>query len=172
MQQIKGTRQYKALLKVPDFDWDANVADVGVGVSQVLPIVILAHFVSEGSIILLEQPELHLHPSVQAELAEMFFELASERNIQFIIETHSEYLLTRLQRRLAERKVGELEDKDIKIYVCKRKQTQSSLEQLKLDEDGRILNWPPKFFGDTVSDKEAIMKAFVEKRKVAVTKYE
>lgn len=163
VKQISG-RQYKAVLNVPDFHFSANVADVGVGVSQVLPIVILAHFVPEGSIIILEQPELHLHPSVQAVLAEFFYEISHERNIQFIIETHSEYLLTRLQRRLAERKSGELSEEEVKLYVCRREKDHSEIDRLHLDDSGRIINWPPHFFGDTVTDKEAIMRAYIQKR--------
>ncbi|MDA8226840.1 MAG: DUF3696 domain-containing protein [Desulfitobacterium hafniense] len=165
VQQIRGTRQYKAVLTVPDLNYEANVADVGIGVSQVLPVVILAHFAPPGSIIILEQPELHLHPSVQAILAELFFEVSAQRNIQFIVETHSEYLLTRLQRRLAERQSGELTEKDVKLYVCKKAEKQSVIDSLKLDENGRIMNWPPHFFGDTVSDREAIMRAYIRKRK-------
>ncbi len=165
VKRIKGTRQYKVVLQVPDYKYEANVSDVGVGVSQVLPVVILSHFAPEGSIIVLEQPELHLHPSVQALLADMFFELATRRNIQFIVETHSEYLLTRLQRRLAERTDGEITENDVKLNVCKRTETKTIVEPLKLDQYGRIENWPPNFFGDTVSDREAIMKAYIKKKK-------
>ncbi|MGB8953890.1 MAG: AAA family ATPase, partial [Tumebacillaceae bacterium] len=96
------SKEYKVELRVPGMTTMANLADVGVGVSQVLPVLILAHVVPEGSILILEQPESDLHPSAQAELADLFFEFGMKRNIQFIIETHSEYLLTRLQRRVAE----------------------------------------------------------------------
>jgi len=165
IKSIGNSRQYKAVIKTPGYKHEANVLDVGVGVSQVLPIIILAHYAPEGSIILLEQPEIHLHPLAQANLAEMFFELAQERNIQFVVETHSEHLLTRLQRRVAERRDDELTNEDIKLYVCKREQQVSTIEKLDFDEDGRIKNWPPNFFGDTLSDREAIMRAFVKKRK-------
>ncbi len=165
IQSVGNSRQYKAVIKTPDYKYEANVLDVGVGVSQVLPIIILAHYAPQGSIILLEQPEIHLHPLAQANLAEMFFELAQERNIQFIVETHSEHLLTRLQRRVAERQADEMTNEDIKLYVCKRNKQVSIIEKLGFDEDGRIKNWPPNFFGDTLSDREAIMRAFIKKRK-------
>jgi len=165
IQSVGNSRQYKAVIKTPDDKYEANVLDVGVGVSQVLPIIILAHYAPEGSIILLEQPEIHLHPLAQANLAEMFFELAQERNIQFIIETHSEYLLTRLQRRVAERQTDEVTNEDIKLYICKRNKQVSIIEKLDFDEDGRIKNWPINFFGDTLSDREAIMRAFINKHK-------
>jgi predicted ATPase len=165
IESIGNSRQYKAVIKTPDYEHEANVLDVGVGVSQVLPIIILAHYAPKGSIILLEQPEIHLHPLAQANLAEMFFEVAQERDIQFIIETHSEHLLTRLQRRVAEGQDGKMTNEDIKLYVCKRNKQVSTIEKLDFDEDGRIKNWPPNFFGDTLSDREAIMRAFINKRK-------
>jgi len=171
VDRIKGTRQYKVILKVPKFNYEANVSDVGIGVSQVLPVVILAHFAPPGSIIVLEQPELHLHPSVQALLSDMFFELASTRNIQFIVETHSEYLLTRLQRRLAERTIDDLTEVDVKLNVCRIMETESIVESLIIDEYGRIKNWPPNFFGDTVSDREAIMRAYVRKKRDPNARY-
>jgi predicted ATPase len=148
-------------VSVSNFSIPANVADVGVGVSQVLPIIVLAHFVPSGSIIL-EQPEFHLHPSVQAVLAEFFYEVSIERNIQFIVETHSEHLLLRLQRRVAERKFWEYSQEDVKLYVSRRGTTNSEISELQLDPSGRIANWPPHFFGDTVSDREAIMKAYLK----------
>lgn len=165
IESIGNSRQYKAVIKTPDYEHEANVLDVGVGVPQILPIIILAHYTPKGSIILLEQPEIHLHPLAQANLAEMFFELAQERNIQFIVETHSEHLLTRLQRRVAQRQDGEMTNEDIKLYVCKRDKQVSTIEELDFDEDGRIRNWPPNFFGDTLSDREAIMRAFIKRRK-------
>ena len=157
-------RQYKVELKVSDYHIPANVADVGVGVSQVLPIIVLAYFVPMGSVIILEQPELHLHPSVQAVLAEFFYEVSHERNIQFIVETHSEHLLTRLQRRVAERTFWELSEEEVKLFISRREAAQSEISELQLDSSGRILNWPPRFFGDTVSDREAIMKAFLKSK--------
>lgn len=157
-----GGRQYKVVVNVPGFPITANVADVGIGVSQVLPVIVLSYFVPTGSIIILEQPELHLHPSVQAVLAEFFYEVSIKRNIQFIVETHSEHLLTRLQRRLAERNYGEYTEKDVKLYVSRRVGSRSEISELEMDAFGKILNWPPHFFGDTVSDREAIMKAYLQ----------
>lgn len=159
-----GGRQYKVEVNAPGFPISANVADVGVGVSQVLPVIVLSHFVPTGSIIILEQPELHLHPSVQAVLAEFFYEVSIKRNIQFIVETHSEHLLTRLQRRLAERNNWEYTERDVKLYVSQRGESHSEISELQLDASGRILNWPLHFFGDTVSDREAIMKAYLQSK--------
>ena len=69
---------------------------MGIGVSQVLPVLVLCYYVPEGSTIILEQPELHLHPSVQAGLADVFIDVIKHRNVQILLESHSEHLLRRL----------------------------------------------------------------------------
>ena len=78
-----------------------SLADVGYGISQVLPIVITS-VLSKNTIITIEQPELHLHPKLQANLADLFIESASTRNNNFILETHSEHIILRLKRRQKE----------------------------------------------------------------------
>ena len=165
VDKIKGTRQYKAMIQPPSYQYKANVADVGIGVSQVLPVIVLAYFAPAGSTIVFEQPELHLHPSAQAKLADFLYEVSQEREIQFIVETHSEYLLTRLQRRIAERDSRGVGPADIQLYFCKRENDQSIIDRLQIDDSGRIINWPKNFFGDALSDREAIMNAFMQRRK-------
>src|SRR5690606_16892939 len=72
-----------------------NLRDVGIGVSQVLPVLVLAYFAPPGSTIILEEPEIHLHPLAQSVLAELFVEVSRQRKVQFIVETHSEHLFRR-----------------------------------------------------------------------------
>jgi predicted ATPase len=126
----------------------------------------LAHFAPEDSLIILEQPEIHLHPQVQAEMADLFLEMALKRNVQFFIESHSEHLLMRLQRRIAERKgeFANLSEQDVKLYFCKREAEASVLEPLEIDEFGRIKNWPKDFFGDTIAERRAIAEAIIERQ--------
>ena len=88
-------------------DW-VDLPDVGFGISQVLPVLVQCFYAPPGSIILMEQPEIHLHPSAQSALADVMIDVinsrenGADRNIQLIIETHSEHFLRRLQRRIAE----------------------------------------------------------------------
>jgi predicted ATPase len=90
-----------------------DLPDVGFGVSQVLPVLVQCFYAPPGSIILMEQPEIHLHPSAQAALADVMIDVINsrengkDRNIQLIIETHSEHFLRRLQRRIAENTVSQ-----------------------------------------------------------------
>ena len=161
-----GTRLYEFVVQTSGYRHEANIMDVGFGVSQVLPIIVLAHFAPPGSLLILEQPEIHLHPQVQTELADLFLETALKRNIQFLIESHSEYLLMRLQRRLAERQgtFARLTEQDVRLYFCKREAEASVLEPLELDEYGRIKNWPKDFFGDAVTERRAMTEAMLERQ--------
>lgn len=78
-----------------------SYVDIGFGASQVIPVVIQSLLADKGSLVIIEQPELHLHPSAQAVLADLFIQRSRE-GVRFLIETHSEHILLRLQRRIAE----------------------------------------------------------------------
>ncbi|MCW1966507.1 MAG: DUF3696 domain-containing protein [Anaerolineae bacterium] len=162
----KNSRLFELKIKSRNYAHWANLMDVGFGVSQVLPVIVLAYFAPPGSIIILEQPEIHLHPSVQAELADLFLEVALTRNVQFFIESHSEHLLMRLQRRVAERsgEFANLTENDVKLYFCKRETDASILEPLEMDEYGRIKNWPKEFFGDPLGERAAMTKAMLARK--------
>jgi hypothetical protein len=139
-----------------------SITDVGFGVSQILPVLVLCYYVPEGSIVLLEQPEIHLHPSVQSGLADVFIDAVKNRNIQIILESHSEHLLRRLQRRIAEES---LEPKDTALYFCEIDKGGSSLTTLDVDLLGTIRNWPEDFFGDEFGEIAAISRAATQRKR-------
>jgi predicted ATPase len=120
-----------------------------------------------GSIILMEQPEIHLHPSAQAALADVMIDVINSkekdknRDIQLIIETHSEHFLRRLQRRIAEDKISQ---EKVSAYFADITRTPATLEPLELDMSGNILNWPENFFGDEMTDITEQAKAAMKKR--------
>ena len=140
-----------------------RLTDVGFGVSQVLPVLVLCHYVPEGSILILEQPEAHLHPKVQSELADLLIAVAKNRKLQIIVESHSEHLLLRLMRRIAEE---EISADDTAFYFCDIKDGVSEIEQLEVDAYGNITNWPPDFFGDTTGDLVAKTKHEMERKRI------
>jgi predicted ATPase len=138
------------------------ITDVGFGVSQVLPVIVLCYYAPKGSTVILEHPEIHLHPMVQAGLADVFIDAIKYRNIQIILESHSEHLLRRLQRRIAEE---ELDAQDAALYFVNTVRGTSKIEQLELDPFGNIRNWPPDFFGDEMEDLVAQAEAEMQRRK-------
>lgn len=134
----------------------ANLVDVGFGVSQVLPVVVLAYFVPPGSTVILEQPEIHLHPLAQTSLADLFVEVSQERRVQFLIETHSEHLFRRLQYLIAE--LTTTPDQCALYFVDRGDDGGALLKPLEVDDYGRVKNWPPRFFGDAVGETERQMR--------------
>ena len=130
----------------------ANVRDVGVGVAQVLPVLTVAYFVPPGSTILLEEPEIHLHPLAQAVLADMFVEVSRQRGVQFIVETHSEHLFRHMQTLVAQ---GVTDARSCQMHFVERAGADAVLRPLDMDEFGAVRNWPAQFFGDAVGEARA-----------------
>lgn len=140
------------------------ITDVGFGVSQILPVIVLCYYAPEGSTLILEQPEIHLHPKVQAGLADVFIDAAKTRGVQIIVESHSEHLLRRLQRRVAE---DALSADQTALYFAATKDGESQLTSLELDLFGTIKNWPDGFFGDELGEIAATTKAAIRRRSQA-----
>lgn len=158
----KESKLYEVRVRKSSKASEVLITDVGFGVSQVLPVLVLCNYVPEGSTVLLEQPEIHLHPGVQSALADMLIDAVQNRKIQVILESHSEHLLRRIQLRIAEEK---LEPKDCALYFCDVIQGESALIPLNLDDFGNIQNWPKEFFGDEFGEMAAKTKAAMNRRK-------
>jgi predicted ATPase len=160
-------KQYEIVVKATSSGVRTNLPDVGFGISQVLPVVVQSFYAEPGSTVVIEQPELHLHPRVQAFLVDLFIEAirarqnGENRNVQFLIESHSEHFVYRLQRRIAE---GTVKPEDVALYFCRPGPEGSIIEPLRLDEDGDILNWPENFFGDEMEDVRARLSAAADRR--------
>lgn len=159
VRAIGNSTRYELLVK--SNGESANLKDVGVGVSQVLPVIVAALFAKPGHIVMVEEPESHLHPLAQSQLAELFAKISAERGVQFIVETHSEHLLTRFQRRVAEEQIPT--DK-LAMYFVKRTGTSSELQRLQLNSYGDIANWPENFFGDEMADISARTVAAMQRK--------
>ena len=158
---FEGSNQYAVWLKRHENSSETLLSDVGIGVSQVLPVLVLCYYVPEGSTIILEQPELHLHPSVQAGLADVFLDVIKRRKVQIIVESHSEHFLRRLQLRLAEKSTV---PEDTALYFCKVCNGESALTELDVDMFGNVRNWPQDFFGDMTGEIVKIIKLGYERK--------
>ena len=162
-----GRRAYEVKVKTRGGFAEVALPDVGFGVSQVLPALVQAFYCPAGSMVWLEQPELHLHPEVQAHLADVFIcavrahEQGAPRNVQLIIETHSEHFLNRLQRRIAEERLA---PEEVAIYFAQLGAQGAELEALRVNEYGDITNWPEHFFADEMNDIVARTQAAAARR--------
>jgi predicted ATPase len=157
-------RDYEILVRRSPDSPQVLITDVGFGVSQILPVLVLCYYVPKGSTIIFEQPEIHLHPSVQAGLADVFIDVIKTRNVQIILESHSEHLLRRLQRRIAEEH-KDMKPEDAALYFCSIDDTGTSkLTTLELDTYGNINNWPQGFFGDEMGDLVAMTEAAMRRQ--------
>jgi hypothetical protein len=128
--------------------------DVGIGVSQVLPVLVSAYAV-RSEIIAIEQPEIHLHPALQADLGDVFIQSAlGEGRNRFLIETHSEHLLLRVMRRMRETSNDELPEgiplvtpKDVCVLFVEPDGSRSIVREMPLNENGELVKaWPGGFF--------------------------
>lgn len=164
----EGRKEYEVLIQTHIGAPEVKLTDVGFGVSQILPALVQAFYAPPNSVLWMEQPEIHLHPRVQANLADAFIsaiqarEDGENRNTQLIIESHSEHFLNRLQRRIAE---GELTPDEVAIYFVTRKRHGAHLEPLSVNEYGDIENWPDDFFGEDMEDITQRALAAARKRR-------
>ncbi|MGO9454036.1 MAG: DUF3696 domain-containing protein [Candidatus Binataceae bacterium] len=155
-------KEYEVLVQTKGSKYIVNLTDVGFGISQALPVIVECFCVPAWSTVILEHPELHLHPSAQAVLADLFIEAirsredGSDRKIQLLIESHSEHFLRRLQRRIGE---GVLKPEEAALYFCAPGTDGSTINKLEVDEFGNITNWPIHFFGDELGDLAAMTDA-------------
>jgi hypothetical protein len=136
-------------LKVPGVKSELSPNDVGVGVSQALPVIGAVLLANPGDLVVLEQPELHLHPDAQLQLAE-FFVAAMKSGRRLLIESHSEHFLNKLRLMTARAEAEVAEELIEKVgFVFAERDADSGVSQFRevlLTSDGSVQNWPRGFF--------------------------
>lgn len=133
--------------------------DVGIGISQVLPVVVAA-LEPSASMVAIEQPELHIHPAVQVGLGDLFIKGAKEHGINFLVETHSEHLILRLLRRIRETTENEvppgaigIKPNDVAVIYVQSTDAGVALLPLPIDETGEFTTrWPKGFFDERAEE--------------------
>jgi predicted ATPase len=123
--------------------WE-SLADVGFGISQFLPLIVADLQLSNDSTLIMSQPEIHLHPSVQANLGDYLVKQVKEKKKNYIVETHSEYLLNRMRLLIVK---GEIQPEDVAVYYFENSIKDGSIaHRIEFTKDGQILNAPKGFF--------------------------
>lgn len=135
----------------------SDLTQVGVGVSQVLPILVTALLAPSDSTLIFEQPELHLHPKVQSRLADFFLSM-TKLGKQCLVETHSEHIINRIRLRISE-STGDLWQNAAKIYFVEKNGGTSTFQEIPIDEYGGIQLWPEGFFDEHYNETARILRA-------------
>lgn len=135
---------------------EQNIVDVGFGVSQVLPILVEGLTMANGNTLILEQPEIHLHPKMQMDIAD-FLVMLAQQGKHLVVETHSDHIINRMVRRA-------LEDESLRdmigiYYVEKCVNGSSELTQVQIHENLGIDEAPQGFFDQYASETEQILQA-------------
>ncbi|MFI9642533.1 DUF3696 domain-containing protein [Micromonospora sp. NPDC051925] len=140
-----------------------NLADAGTGLAQVLPVLVqcaLDEARGDGDdtpLQIIEEPEMHLHPAAHAALADLYLDTARATGTRFLIESHSETLLLRLRRRIAE---GSCPPEVVAVYVVEQKQGVSTAQRVSIDELGNLgAGWPDGYFSQDYREARALAAA-------------
>ena len=138
-----------------------NLADSGFGGSQVIPIIVEGFFAQQAALILLEQPEIHLHPRAQGVLGDLLVDIANEGR-RLIVETHSEHMLGRIQTNIAE---GVISKDDVAVYYFQPGETGTRVRELVLDDNGQFESegLPQDFFTQGYNESMRQMDAIAKK---------
>ena len=145
---------WKTNLKNKSTGIPSTLLDVGFGISQVLP-VIVAIYLHKRGLHIFEQPEIHLHPASQADLADLFMETITEDK-QYLVETHSEHFLNRIRRRIVE---GKINPEKVIVYYIRYKGPKLEVDRIFVEENGSFKDIPNDFFGESLFETKAIMEA-------------
>lgn len=153
--RVKTHGKAKDLFELRLFDtrrnktFDASVTDVGFGISQLLPFVVQS-LAKKNQIITIEQPEVHIHPRLQADVGELIADSYKRFANQFIVETHSEHLVLRIQKLIHD---GRLSPNDVSVIYVSRGHKGSSVESIRFAPDGYLLDeWPGGFFPERLRE--------------------
>ena len=163
---------FQIMVNLPKKGSLVSLQDVGFGISQILPVYIESLRMKENHILMLEQPEIHLHPSMQSNLAD-FLLCMTVSGKKFIVETHSEYLINRICLRIAQDQDNFLKNLISIVFIDppegdeKKGYKGSEIKKIVLNKYGEIENWPIGFFDE--NDYNKILKAAIFKRKNETT---
>ncbi len=160
----RGKLGHELTVQISGANRSHDLTHVGVGVSQVLPILVASLLSEPDTTLIFEQPELHLHPKVQTLLGDFLLSL-TQLGKQCILETHSEYLINRIRFRIAAAGDRNTWKEAVKVYFVERPDASSIFREVEINEYGAILDWPEGFFDQSQQEAEAILMASVRKRR-------
>lgn len=134
-----------------------DLIHMGFGLSQILPIITQGCISAQNSLMIVEDPDVHMHPSIQASMADFFIYLCKERQVSVFVETHSDHFITRLRRRIAEK---EIDFRKVNLIFVMNESGESIYKTIPLSDTGRMTgSMPPGFMDTRDNDFKAILEA-------------
>ena len=155
---------YSIGLVPPGLDAAVPLSAVGVGVSQLLPVIVQCLVAGPGALVILEQPELHLHPAAQQRLAD-FLIACTNWGQRILVESHSEYLVLRLRRRIAKDDSDELRNQVAILFAEQDEQGDTTYRKVKMNEVGGVIDWPDGFFDQGQNEAHQLLVAAAERQR-------
>jgi len=153
-------RHYEIRVQHPITHEYQNISDVGYGNSQILPVLIGGYNLQRGATYIIEEPEIHLHPRAQSELGEFFLDLYNE-GIQSIVETHSEYVVLKLQQYIANHIIP---PNHVLVYYVYADEDKKKVVPLRLNDKGNFIDqWPEGFFPERLNEAKTLSRIRYEK---------
>jgi predicted ATPase len=140
----------------------SSFANLGVGVTQVFPIIVSGLVTEPGNILIVDEPEAHLHPRMQTRLADFFVNMALSGR-QCLIETHSEYIIEQIRYRIAESPSKKSLENQVKIFFAEKIDGISTFKDIKINKYAKLSEWPKGFFDESQDVIGKIMDAVVKK---------
>jgi predicted ATPase len=124
-------------------------------------VIVAGYYAPESSLLILEQPEIHLHPRAQGHLGDLLIDISNEKR-KLLVETHSEHLLTRIQRRIAE---GKIDTGNVALYYCEPSRKGTMIKRINIDQYGQFEpELPSSFFDESYTESRALLEAVVKKK--------
>jgi predicted ATPase len=146
--RIKGGR-YEVQVATSNSKIKNSLFDVGFGISQFLPIIVADLQLGDNSTLFVAEPEIHLHPNVQAKFVDFLLDQINKKNKNYVLETHSEYLLNRLRLRVV---MGKIKESDVAIYYLDNNGKDATIHKLLFNKKGQIIGAPKSFFDTYLMD--------------------
>lgn len=149
-------KRYRVVVTTDD-ELKVDLMHMGFGLSQILPIITQGCISVRDSLMIVEDPDVHMHPSIQASMADFFIFLCNERNVSVVVETHSDHFITRLRRRIAEKAV---DHGKVHLLFVLNESGESTYKTIPLSHTGRMSgSMPPGFMNTRDQDFKAILEA-------------
>jgi len=143
------TNTYKIMLRDPNTKTDVNLVDVGFGASQILPIIVEGFNAPKNALLMIEEPEIHLHPRAQGTMGDLLVDIAKFNEKKLIVETHCDLLIRRVCKNILQ---GNIDHTDVIIYYFEPTESGTEVKTITINKNGQFENFPDGFFEESFEE--------------------